>query len=448
MVNSKKLLSLFLAVVMLLSVFTVMASAAYTVGDEVDGGVNYKYTVEKVDTIPANESTGSEEYSADNLYAVSVWVQSDTGIAYLTMPVHFNKEHFAPVVLAAEGATFPLGVGFNQDEYYASMEGDGALYTYSLGDYMNNTGMYKSSGTTVTNKALAQCIGLGNSNAGLIVTAEFISADHINYAKWSANLPEGTGIVYANLDVWTISKNAYFNTISGIEVDTGWNKMFTFYFETLPGVTDADVIGDEFGIYTSDAFGVDAFCDSNAGYYSSAAVKTTPALNVVSNAVVEETAAPTLSISQFKDQVRYNDDSFDYRTVYKIDNFSEIFADLNDGSDRIIDAGFIFSTEEAIDVDAAKAQVESWKATADGNNITFDVMNYSAATRCYVSTTFTGADYAFACLVKDIPNSVGEGEDANLSALGYIIYEDAEGNTAYAYYDYTLDVDALYKQYK
>lgn len=175
----------------------------------------------------------------------------------------------------------------------------------------------------------------------------------------------------------------------------------------------------------------------------------TSATNIAyTNAIVTVGGAPELSISQHKDQIRYNADTFDYRTVFKIDNFSEVFADLNDGSDRIIDAGFIFSTEEAIDVAAAKAQVESWKATADGKNITFDVMNYTAATRCYVSNTFAGAEYAFACLVKNIPNSVGEGENANLSALGYIIYEDAEGNPAYAYCDYTLDVDALYKQYK
>ena len=48
MVKSKKLLSLFLAVVMVLSVFTVMASA-YTRGPEGSADIDIKYTVEKVD---------------------------------------------------------------------------------------------------------------------------------------------------------------------------------------------------------------------------------------------------------------------------------------------------------------------------------------------------------------------------------------------------------------
>lgn len=443
--NSKKLLSLFLAVVMLLSVFTVMASAAYTVGDEVDGGVNYKYTVEKVDTIPANKSTGSEEYSADNLYAVSVWVQSDTGIAYLTMPVHFNKEHFAPVVLAAEGATFPLGVGFNQDEYYASMEGDGALYTYALGDYMNNTSMYKSTGATVTNKALAQCIGLGNSNAGLIVTAEFISADHTNYAKWSANLPSGTGIVYANLDVWTISKNAYFNTISGIEVDTGWNKMFTFYFETLPGVTDADVIGDEFGIYTSDAFGVDAFCDSNAGYYSSSAVKTTPALNVVSNAVVEAAAEPTI-VNPLKGQIRFDKKdgayagTFDVRALATITekDFNATFTDAATAEDMIEEIGFVFAAGSNVgtpDMAGVKALVENGTALSGYEKKTVDYISTGA-------TNVAAGNYVFSCIVTDVPDA---DKADSLVAVGYIKWTDAEG-THYNYYPAAQEIsfNALY----
>ena len=48
MKNSKKLLSLFLAVVMIFSMISVVASA-YTVGPEKAGDINIKYTVEKVD---------------------------------------------------------------------------------------------------------------------------------------------------------------------------------------------------------------------------------------------------------------------------------------------------------------------------------------------------------------------------------------------------------------
>lgn len=453
MVKSKKLLSIFLAVVMVLSVFTVMASA-YTRGEaEGAADIDLKYTVEKVDTIPATEA-GSAEWSADNMYAVTVWMKASKPVDILTAPVHYNKALFAPITLSDGDCTYPYGAGLDQDTYYSDM-GEGAVYAYSLGDYMNNTGMYKANGTTATTKALAKCIGLGNSNSdGVGVITELVSPDHPLYSKWGAGLSADTGVVYFNLNVATKTKTAYLNTINGIETSTDWNRMFTLYFESI---TDADVTGAEFGVYTDDCFTVDGNYDATgSSYYAGASSykAEVPSMNVVSNAVVEEAAAPVLEISQYKDQIRYNDGNFDYRTVYKIDNFGEIFADLNDGSDRIIDAGFIFSTEEAIDVDAAKTQVESWKSTADGKNITFDVMNYSAATRCYVSTSFEQGQYVFTCLVKGIDNAVGEktgeyeGKETNLSALGYIIYKDAEGNTAYAYYDYTLDVDALYNQYK
>lgn len=453
MKNSKKLLSLLLAVVMLASVFTVMAVAApFTTGPAVDGNINIKYTVEKVDTVPATDA-GSEEYTADNIYAVTVWGQNQYGIDTFNAPVHFDQTLFAPITLAAEGTTFPNGAGLGPDDYYTGMDSDAALYAYSFGDCMNNTGMYKADGSKATTKALAKCIGLGNANATAIgLTAEYVTSDHPNYGTWSAGLPANTGIVFAQLDVSVTAKSAYLNTVDGITPTAEYVRMFTFYFETLPGVTDADVVGAEFGCYTADCFGVDGTTDEYAGYYTAEAtsIHANPAKNVVSNAVIEKAAAPELKISQFKDQVRYNEETFDYRVVYQIDNFSEIFTNgLADASNRIIDAGFIFSNDADFDVEQAKASVKTWKYTDDTkSSIQFETVYKSFVKRCYISTTFTGADYAFACLVKDIPNSVGEGTDANLYALGYIIYEDAEGNTAYAFNNYTLDVDALYKANK
>ncbi len=284
MVKSRKLLSLFLAVVMVFSVLTVMASA-YTVGPEVAGNINYKYTVEKVATVPATDA-GSAEYTADNIYAVSLWMQSNAPVMQFTAPFHFDKTKFSPIMLFDGEVTYPHGAGFSVDDYYSSM-GEGAIYAYSLGDYMNNTGMYKQDGSTATTKALAKCIGLGNSNsAGMDITAELVSPDHTLYSKWGAGLPENTGVMYANVNVTGKTKTAYLNTIEGIETSTAWNKMFTVYFEAIVD----DVEGAEFGVYTEDCFTVDGVTDeAGYGYFVNAttSVVGNPTKNVVSNAKVE-----------------------------------------------------------------------------------------------------------------------------------------------------------------
>ena len=287
MKSSKKLLSLFLAAVMVFSVLTVMASA-YTVGPEVAGNINVKYTVEKVETVPATKD--SPEYTADNIYAVSVWMQSDLPVYVLTAPVHFDKTKFSPIMLFDGDVTYPYGAGFGVDDYYENM-GEGTLYAYALGDYMKNTGMYKANGAEATTKALAKCIGLGNENSeGVKVTAELVSPDHPLYSKWGAGLPENTGVMYVNLNVGSLAKTAYLNTIAGITTSTAWNNMFTFYFEAL---TD-DVAGAEFGVYTDDCFTVDGDVDlAGYGYFAGATTAqygSNPNKNVVENAKIAAAA--------------------------------------------------------------------------------------------------------------------------------------------------------------
>ena len=302
MVNSKKLLSLFLAVVMVFSVLTVMASA-YTVGPEVAGDINYKYTVEKVATVPETEA-GSAEYSADNIYAVTAWMQCDTAVINMTIPFHYNKALFSPIMLSDGEVTYPYGAGLDQDTYATDM-GESAIYAYTLGDFMNNTGMYKADGSTAASKALAKCIGLGNANsAGITITTELVSPDHSLYGKWGAGLPENTGVMFASLNVTGKTKSAYFNTIEGIETSTDWNRMFTVYFEAIA----EDVAGAEFGVFTDDCFTVDGATDTAGyGYFVNATTTKVgnPNKNVVSNAVVEA-AAQTYLVNPVKNQIQWN----------------------------------------------------------------------------------------------------------------------------------------------
>lgn len=430
MKHSKKLLSLFLAVVMLFSVFTVVASAYTRVAEAVAGNINIKYSVETVDTVPATDA-GSEEYTADNIYAVHVWLQCDEAVDVLTAPLHYNKAHFSPIMLVADGATYPQGAGLNQDTYFTDM-GEGALYAYSLGDYMNNTGMYKADGSTATTKALAKCIGLGNANsAGVGVISELVSPDHTLYSKWGAGLPENTGVMYVNLDVSSKTKTAYLNTISGIEADTGWNKMFTFYFELVTGVTADDVIGDEFGVYTDDCFTVDGTTDEYAGYFTAATtvVPGNPTKNVVANAVVEEQSPVYAKGSQ----VRFNGTeangtgsaSFDIRTraAMSAADFAAICGEDSVAEGAITDVGFVYAAS-TVTFDLATAKAVATGTAADG---------YTKKSVSYIQNT--GTEYVWTCLIT------GADYEGAVNSLAYIT---VNGTTYYFNAAYATDFSTLY----
>ncbi|MBE6804023.1 MAG: hypothetical protein E7528_03885 [Ruminococcaceae bacterium] len=429
MVKSKKLLSLFLAVVMVLSVFTVMASAYTRVETEGTVDIDVKYTVEKVATIPANETTGSEEYSADNIYAVTVWMKSAKAVDKLIVPFHYNKAHFAPITLVADGTTYPYGAGMDQDTWYTDM-GEGTAYTYTTGDYMNNTGMYTATGATAANKALAKCIGLGNSNStALNIIFELVSPDHSTYNKWGAGLPADTGVLYTQVKS-SGAKAAYLNTISGITTSTDWNRMLTIYFETI---TDEDVTGDEFGVLTDDCFTVDGNYDANGkGYYESAAKydAQVPSMNVVSNAVVEAAAEPS-PVYNLTSQIRFNGPvdgdyaPFDVRTraAMTAEDFAEICGADTDAVNNITKVGFVYADSSVgLTLDNAAKVIGG---TAVAGYVDKEVEHIQK----------TATEYVWTCLIEDAVYA-----DA-VDSVGYIV---VDGETYYFDAVYATDFSALY----
>ncbi len=430
---SKKLLSLFLAVVMVLSTFVVMAAAYTTVDSAVSGNINVKYSVEKVSTVPANEDAGSEEYTADNIYAVTIWMQCDEAVDVFTAPVHYNKTHFAPIMAVVDGATIPYGSGLSQDSYAteATELGIGSgLYAYTHGDYMKNTLMYKADGSTTTSKLSAKCIGLGSaSSAGVTVNAELVSPDHELYNKWGAGLPENTGVLYVNLDVSSKAKTAYLNTISGIEADTGWNKMFTLYFESI---TDANVYGDEFGCLTDDCFTVDGTTDEYAGYFTAATtvVAGNPTKNVVSNA----TATPVVN---YTSQIRYTGAvdgdyaPFDIRSRAGIsaDEFAALCGDDAAAEEAIKAVGFVYT-------DGSVAFCEADAEAAIAAKATTGAYVYKECTE--IVKDATNGRYFWSCMIT------GAEYEGTMNAYGFITVGD---KTYFVNVDQFTDFNVLYDAY-
>lgn len=433
MVKSKKLLSLFLAVVMVLSVFTVMASAYTRGGAEGTADIDIKYTVEKVGELPET-AAGSAALAGDNFYAVTVWMKSSKGVDTFMAPFHYNKTLFAPITLSDGECTYPYGAGMDQDTYYTDMDGDGAMYAYTLGDYMNNTGMYKANGATATTKALAKCIGLGNSNSeGVTVMSDLVSPDHPLYNKWGAGLPADTGVVYVNLDVAGNAKTAYFNTLEGIATYTDWVNMYTIYFEALVD----DVTGAEFGVYTDDCFTVAGNYDSTGSSYFVSATSykaAVPTMNVVSNAVVEEAKDPSPVFNK-NSQIRFNaapvgdaKADFDVRTRGYI--AADTLAALCGGSvteDAITDIGFVFFAGEDMDLATAADVAKNGSTGA-----------YTRKQCSYVQAT--GSEYVWTCMVTD------PAYDGTLQSVAYITVggetyiTDAAQETSFAdLYDRNID---------
>ena len=344
MVKSKKLLSLFLAVVMLLSVFTVMAFA-YTVGPEDANSINIKYGVEKVSSAPMAD--GSDAYTGDDIYAVTVYAKATKGIDTFTAPVHFNKDHFSPI-LYVEGDVY---VG--TDTWAEDFGVENCVYT--LGAYMQNVDMYDKNGAVTTKTMSAVAYGLGNAKATEVgVVTEYISADHSLYNKWHAGLADNAGVMYVQLDASLNAKNCYLNVPTGFAPSADYVSMFTFYFQRNEGVTDADVVGDEFGVYTDDCYTVDGTTDNgDKGYYTKATyVAGNPNKNVVSNAVVEAPAVPTSIVNPMKGQIRFDKNenggyagTFDVRAIAKItgDDFTKTFGSIENAIASIESVGFVFA---------------------------------------------------------------------------------------------------------
>lgn len=136
-----------------------------------------------------------------------------------------------------------------------------------------------------------------------------------------------------------------------------------------------------------------------------------------------------LQLSHWKNQIRFDtykdgtySGTFDGRILMSIDNFDEVFGDVAGAEASVIDAGFIFakSTSGAgMNVETAQAQVRG-ESTA-----------YTQVKKAFVSTAFSEKSYVMSCMIENVADADKAG--TYLSAMAYVIYTDANGDTAYAY---------------
>ena len=129
--------------------------------------------------------------------------------------------------------------------------------------------------------------------------------------------------------------------------------------------------------------------------------------------------------------------TYDIRVIagMKKADFLAAFGSEEEALNMIKYAGFVFgkgsagaTAEDALAV--AKAYVEEGTAVPAG---------YQTSTTNSFYTGIKSGYYAFTTIVSGIPNET----DDHIYAVGYIVWEDANGETCYAFYPATKDVDLL-----
>lgn len=417
----RKILSVVLSMVMLVSVCTLFSNAAVIdattkTGTENAAKINVKYTVEQVATV------GSYTAVNNNVYKVSVYAKAAYGLQYFQVPIYYDNSKFE--VIMDSSSADPIGDGTVLYNGYASDAGESAIYAFDKGTAWSDTSMYKSDYVSVaTTKAQARYIGLGSTNATTVAPQwEAHDATSATYSAWTTPTGKSNcGIAFMCLDNLGNSKNAYFNAYEA-KVNTDWVLMGSIYFIRLTGVSEASVIGAEFGAYDG-GNGLEGLWDTsgNPSYFGTTYAEAEPGLNIVSNAVVKA-AGP--SVAKSKAQVKMTitgpstvADAFDLRVISTISDadWSDYFAHTYTGSTETTD---IITSVGMVTYDNSGTF-----STSDATNAACGVAveGYKAAETTYINHT-TGSAATFGTIVKF---STAPAKD--VTYIGFVKYLDSTG---------------------
>lgn len=443
MKNTKKVLSVVLAVIMAFSALTLVAFAHTYTGEEDANSTSVKYEVAQVAS--ATDVNGGTYTAVDNdIYAVTVYAKAKagTGISYLAAPIQYDKTKFAPMMLV-DGTDLYAA---DYDDWFVDTDLSKTDF-YKLPERFEDDKMYKA-GAVVTNKVSADCFGLTNSNAGpLVYNAEVVCPGDVRYSSWIAGLDSDTiGIMFFQLDLIAnqTAKTAFLNTENGVLKCDDYLEMITVYFKRIDGVSEADCYGASFGISSADDFGTQltSYTATTAGWKSSFANAKAP-VNYISAAVespVKALATLTAAEGAKSQQIMFNlaegatapysEDSIasvDYRFVaqfstsaYPID-YNEETGKINDTD--IDEVGFVMAKQG----DATAAELTALSA-ADVAALSKTDGTIRKCWTAKVSTDMAGgASFAFSCRIAGIAVTGGT-VAAEYLAVPYVI---ANGDIAF-----------------
>ena len=415
---SKKVLSVVLAVLMLVSVCMVPSTAATALdGTEDASKINVKYEVTQPDSI----WDGGLEAVDGNIYAVTVSVKAAYGINVLQIPLYFDADLFAPIMWQDDDPWGNEAAGV--DGWYDN-NGEAVVYDFGEGEAWSDTSWYRTNGNTATSTGNARFIGLGNANVTkpLFYKAEYI--DSTNTEKYDAY----NKVADDNFDGYMFcyflnnqSKTAYMNGVAN-KVVTDYISMMTIYFIRQEGVSAEDCYGAEFGWAEGGDWLTQTDWDTSGSpsYFASTYVQGVPGVQYVSNAVVEEAAAAPSPVVAKSSQIRFNNGlesdanfSFDVRTraAMTAADFAAICGDDATAKNAIESVGFVYA-DSSVGLTVADAKAAATGASVDGA-VVVEVEHIQK----------TGTEYVWTCLLTDADKA-----DA-VDAVGYITV----GGTTYLF---------------
>ena len=455
MKNTKKVLSVVLAVIMALSALTLVAFAHSWTGVEDDSTVSVKYEVTQVAS--AFDTYSETTYTAvdNDIYAVTVYAKTpanNLGMLYFAVPIQYDNTKFEPMMLMDEGDLYCGYPGFYGDVDIKDVS------FYKLPERFSDPNMYKADGTVTTSSVQGKVLGLGNSKAGaLTVTSQFEDVGVPGADVFTAGYPADRSAVLVILDDSSlVSKTAWLNTENGLINASDYLEMITVYFHRIDGVSEADCYGAEFGC-AANSYGTQITCfeAANGGY----AVGTDPKIQInYINGAVEAPIKPLMALTALngaKSQaICFNlaegatptytaDDvtTVDYRFVAQFSTTAYPIA-YNESTHKITNAnginevGFVMAKVG----DATEAQISAMSA-ADVAALSKDSGTIRKCWTAKLSTDMAGGSaFAFSCRIKGIAVTSGTVASEYI-AVPYIIknnnieFGQAMTSTAQAKYD-------------
>lgn len=425
---SKKVLSVVLAVLMLVSVCIVPSTAATALdGTEDASKINVKYEVTQPDSI----WDGGLEAVDGNIYAVTVSVKAAYGINVLQIPLYFDADLFAPIMWQDDDPWGNEAAGV--DGWYDN-NGEAVVYDFGEGEAWSDTSWYRANGNTATSTGNARFIGLGNASVTkpLFYKAEYI--DSTNTEKYDAYNKVADDNFNGYMFCYFLnnqSKTAYMNGVAN-QVVTDYITMMTIYFIRQEGVSAEDCIGAEFGWAEGGDWLTQTDWDTSGSpsYFASTYVQGVPGVQYVSNAVVEAAAEPS-PVYNLTSQIRFNGPvdgdyaPFDVRTraAMTAEDFAEICGADTDAVNNITKVGFVYADSSVgLTLDNAAKVIGG---TAVAGYVDKEVEHIQK----------TASEYVWTCLIEDAVYA-----DA-VDSVGYIV---VDGETYYFDAVYATDFSALY----
>ena len=417
MKHAIKFLSVVLALVLTCSAFVFPVGAA---GEDIE----ITYSVEKY--FGPDIEMGA---TADDIYALTVYVKNTNPINYLLLPIYYRTDLFTPI----DGTDMSI---MNWD-YTISFD-DGLVragYNVPEGSDLADTNKYTKALVAAADRKVNSRGAVSGLGKGSVDTAiGNLDARDPSQTAWYGSLDTNK---YGVVTLQYNPQNNYCN-LQAYGVET---PLLQIFFKRNADVTDADVEGAEFGYVPGATVRNDAAIEEDVLKFYYDKTSTAAVASVAAGYCTVEAPATSI-VNPMKGQIRFDKNenggyagTFDVRAIAKItgDDFTKTFGSIANAEANITSVGFVFAKGTG-NYDDMKAVAQ---AGASGNGYTYAPVDF-------ISTSFDPGNYTFSCIVDNVND-----KNDSLAALAYIKYVDADGATQWAFYTdvQTVPFAGLYDTY-